>query len=98
MSAQGSTPKGPGTPLADAGSFLAERESDVKATDGPAGARRHPVGAEVVRDGVSFPVWGPDRRSVAVRVEGGEHPLGAGGDGYFAGLVRDARAGTRYHI
>ena len=61
-------------------------------------ARRYPVGAEIVGDGVSFRVWAPSRETVAVVVEGGgEHPLASEGDGYFSGLVH-VGAGARYRF
>src|SRR5262249_46337398 len=59
--------------------------------------RRLPVGAEVVGGGVSFRVWAPRRRSVAVVIEGGAAtPLHAEGNGYFSGLVPDPGEGTLY--
>ncbi len=60
--------------------------------------RRLPVGAEVQPGGgVHFRVWAPARRRVEVVTEGGPAAvLEAEGGGYFSGLVRDARAGTRY--
>src|SRR5262249_51687612 len=66
--------------------------------------RRLPVGAEVAPGGgVHFRVWAPKHRAVEVVLEAGP---GAGvvvalppeGDGYFAGLAPDARAGTRYRL
>jgi maltooligosyltrehalose trehalohydrolase len=61
--------------------------------------RRYGVGAEVVEDGVDVRVWAPTRRRVAVAhgADGKrttELPRQAGG--YFAGLVRELRAGDRY--
>src|SRR3954469_2744904 len=69
--------------------------------------RRLPVGAEVQPSGgVHFRVWAPHRREVDVVIEmphavGAErtvpaHRLGAEGNGYFSGLVADARAGNLY--
>src|SRR5687768_10360676 len=66
-------------------------------------ARRLPVGAELQpRGGVHFRVWAPERRRVRVRLEDGEpaeHALARDGtDGYWAGTVAAARAGTRYRF
>ncbi|MGQ0713947.1 MAG: malto-oligosyltrehalose trehalohydrolase [Gemmatimonadaceae bacterium] len=67
------------------------------------GARRLPVGAEVLGpDEVHFRVWAPRRRQVEVAIE---NPTGdvlrtvaleREGDGYFAGIVHEAGAGTLY--
>jgi maltooligosyltrehalose trehalohydrolase len=68
-------------------------------------ARRLPVGAEIdPRGGVHFRVWAPDSRRVAVLVYGNgaggarEHPLTPEPDGYFAGRVAGAGAGTLYRF
>jgi maltooligosyltrehalose trehalohydrolase len=64
--------------------------------------RRLPVGAELVPDGgVHFRVWAPRAERVDVVLEGGPgspdaQPLTADGDGYVAGIVHAAAAGTRY--
>lgn len=61
--------------------------------------RRFPAGAELAAGGgVHFRVWAPTRRRVDLVLEDGDgaHPLAAEGNGYFSGLVGDARAGTRY--
>src|SRR5437763_1827297 len=60
--------------------------------------RRLPIGADVVSGGVHFRVWAPRRKQVEVFLEDGVgvFPLAAEADGYFAGLVAAARAGTRY--
>ena len=67
--------------------------------------RRLPVGAEVVPGrGVAFRVWASQRTSVAVVIEAAEGApdaifrLSREGDGYFSGVVADARAGTRYRF
>ncbi len=63
--------------------------------------RRLPVGAEVAPEGVHFRVWAPARRRVEVVIEGepaGPAALEPEGNGYFSGLVRQARAGTRYRF
>ncbi|HWW60740.1 MAG TPA: malto-oligosyltrehalose trehalohydrolase, partial [Thermoanaerobaculia bacterium] len=60
--------------------------------------RRRSIGAEVVDGGVHFRVWAPPRRSVAAVIDGRDHPLTAEPRGYFSGLVREARAGTRYRF
>jgi maltooligosyltrehalose trehalohydrolase len=65
-------------------------------------ARRLPVGAEVVPSGgVHFRVWAPKQRSVAVVLRSGPGApatvaLSSADDGCFAGLIREAAAGTRY--
>jgi len=69
--------------------------------------RRLPIGAEVQpAGGVHFRVWAPRRREVEVIIEmphavdGGRtlpgHRLEAEGNGYFSGLVADARPGNLY--
>jgi maltooligosyltrehalose trehalohydrolase len=64
--------------------------------------RQMPVGAEVTPGGVHFRVWAPKRRRVDVVLELPDgpliHPLEAEGDGYFSGLVEEARAGHRYRF
>jgi maltooligosyltrehalose trehalohydrolase len=61
-------------------------------------ARHYPVGAEVQPGGgVHFRVWAPRRRRVEVAVEGGPTvALEPEEDGYFGGLVAEARTGSRY--
>jgi len=64
--------------------------------------RRLPVGAEIVGNGVHFRVWAPRSRRVSVHLDspsnGGTKivPLGAEADGYFSGLIADAKAGMLY--
>jgi maltooligosyltrehalose trehalohydrolase len=58
--------------------------------------RRRFLGAELVPGGVHFRVWAPGRREVAVVIGDRDHPLDREAGGYFAGLVPDAGAGTRY--
>ncbi len=63
--------------------------------------RRLPIGAEVQPDanggGVHFRVWAPDRKRVAVVIDGHATPLtpeddgSEGGRGYFSGLIDHAR-------
>ncbi|WP_243371684.1 malto-oligosyltrehalose trehalohydrolase [Geotalea sp. SG265] len=70
------------------------------------GARRLPVGAEVMADGgVHFRVWAPKHKLVEALVEGnlqGEPVerftvrLSAEGNGYFSGESRDAKPGDLY--
>ena len=64
----------------------------------PRTARRLPLGAEIVDEGVHFRVWAPARRAVSVRVAGADHALAREPDGYFSGTVPDAGAGTRYKL
>lgn len=66
--------------------------------------RRYPVGAEVhATNGVHFRVWAPKRNRVEVVTTPAAEAsrrlataLDEEGDGYFAGLVQSAGAGTRY--
>lgn len=61
--------------------------------------RRLPIGAERAPEGgVHFRVWSPGKRRVAVVVDGTESALERDADGYWAGLVPDARIGSRYRF
>ena len=60
--------------------------------------RRYPIGAELALGGVHFRVWAPSHESLAVVIDCREFPLERDGDGYFAGLVEEARAGTLYRF
>src|SRR5204863_220388 len=62
--------------------------------------RRLPVGAEVVPSsgGAHVRVWAPKRRRVDVMVGDRAHALAREPDGYFSGVVLEARAGTRYKL
>jgi len=66
--------------------------------------RRYPVGAEVMPDGgTHFRVWAPRCSTVAVILEhSGEQPvvvdLKSETEGYFSGLVGQAKAGTLYRF
>ena len=53
------------------------------------------LGAEVTPDGVRFRVWAPKRRRIEVMLEeaGLGVPLERAGSGYFAGLIKEAKAG-----
>jgi len=59
-----------------------------------------PFGANVVDGGVEFRVWAPDHASVDVVIYGPNAeeviPLAEEGDGWWAGTVEGAGAGTRY--
>ena len=61
---------------------------------------RLPFGANVVEGGVEFRVWAPGHRSADVVIygPGAEEviPLSREGEGWFAGRVEGAGAGTRY--
>jgi maltooligosyltrehalose trehalohydrolase len=61
-------------------------------------SRRLPVGAEVVDGGVHFRVWAPRAHLVEVVLDpgGSAVSLAAEADGYHAGLVASATAGTQY--
>src|SRR5690348_10478641 len=64
-------------------------------------ARRLPIGAEPQRGaGVHLRVWAPAASRVGVIVDGapGAVPLAAESDGYFAGTLANAAAGTRYRF
>lgn len=58
------------------------------------------LGSEARPEGVQFRVWAPRRKRVDVVLEDGgqQHnfPLQPQGDGYFGGLVAEARVGSRY--
>src|SRR4051794_32465715 len=71
--------------------------------------RRLPIGAELQpQGGVHFRVWAPRRKQVAVVLEvrppasgapqSAAFDLKAEADGYFAGYVEQASAGTLYHF
>ncbi|WP_236024927.1 malto-oligosyltrehalose trehalohydrolase [Arenibaculum pallidiluteum] len=65
--------------------------------------RRMPIGAEPFPDGVHLRVWAPDRQDVrACVVEGGRRGepvrLERDGEGYHAGVLPDAGAGTLYGL
>ncbi|HTG45308.1 MAG TPA: malto-oligosyltrehalose trehalohydrolase, partial [Verrucomicrobiae bacterium] len=66
--------------------------------------RRLPIGAEVIAaGGVHFRVWAPGSKRVAVEGQGlsGETPslaLTAESNGYFSGLLADAKEGFRYKL
>lgn len=61
--------------------------------------RRLPIGAEPGLAGTSFRVWAPERKTMAVIVEGREPiPLDADGGGYFAGTIEGLGAGARYRF
>jgi maltooligosyltrehalose trehalohydrolase len=67
---------------------------------GRAVERRLAVGAEVVRGGVHFRVWAPERSRIEVVVDGDPepHPLAPDGEGYWAGLGAGLRPGARYRF
>ena len=66
--------------------------------------RRQPIGAEIVADdGVHFRVWAPDHQDVEVLLESDNaspraFALEPEAEGYFAGAVQGASAGTRYRF
>ncbi|HUI81139.1 MAG TPA: malto-oligosyltrehalose trehalohydrolase [Bryobacteraceae bacterium] len=63
--------------------------------------RRYPIGAEVGPEGVHFRVWAPRRKTVEVVLEDGSagaHLLEREPSGYHAGLISEARAGSRYRF
>jgi maltooligosyltrehalose trehalohydrolase len=61
--------------------------------------RRYPIGAELADHGVSFRVWAPSRKTVAVVLENGTNrPLSREPTGHFSGLVPEAEVGARYRF
>lgn len=60
--------------------------------------RRLPVGAEPASGGVHFRVWAPKRKRVDVVMDGTATELANEPDGYFSGLIADARAGSWYRF
>jgi maltooligosyltrehalose trehalohydrolase len=73
---------------------------ESKVTAAPTVIRRLPIGAEVQPaangGGVHFRVWAPDRKRVAVVIDGHSTPLTREDDGYFSGLIPGAADGTLY--
>src|SRR5688572_11951046 len=65
-------------------------------------SRRFPIGAELTSQGTSFRVWAPRRRAVAVVGAQGdasfEQPLDREKNGYFSGVVSQAKAGATYRF
>src|SRR3954465_2340384 len=88
-----------GSKLMDA-DFAALRENETGARRGASAGilRRLPVGAEPLPGGgVHFRVWAPRVREIAVEIDGGPPiALKAEADGYYSGLVPEARPGLRY--
>ncbi len=59
--------------------------------------RRYPIGAETTASGTHFRVWAPERKNVAVVIEGrGETELTREESGYFSGEAAAVGAGARY--
>src|SRR3954462_15776689 len=59
--------------------------------------RRYPIGAEPAGAGASFRVWAPKRSRVQVVLHSGAATeLTRENDGYFSGVVAEARDGARY--
>ena len=62
--------------------------------------RRLPIGAEIFSEGVHFRVWAPHSKKVSVQlIAPGETkliPLESESDGYFSGLIPEARANMLY--
>ena len=73
---------------------------DLPATGGRFLKRNLPVGAEVFPEGVHFRVWAPQSKKVSVQllspVETKDIPLESETDGYFSGLVPEARTNMLY--
>ncbi len=59
-------------------------------------SRKLPVGAEVFDGGVSFRLWAPLHKTVAVVVAGQSHTLNPEDNGYFSGVVPGIGPGARY--
>lgn len=60
--------------------------------------RRLPIGAEIQAKGTHFRVWAPKGHSLEVAVEGNTYPLDREKNGFFSGLVEEAREGSLYHF
>lgn len=60
--------------------------------------RKFPIGAEVTPDGVHFRVWAPNSQNVSVQLNGESKTIALEpeSNGYFSGLVPEARAGMLY--
>jgi maltooligosyltrehalose trehalohydrolase len=58
----------------------------------------YPVGAQLHADGSAFRVWARDHKTVSVVVKNREYPLQLEDDGYFAGDVKEVRAGDTYRF
>lgn len=64
-------------------------------------ARRLPIGAEVLPEGVHFRVWATEAKKVEVILEGSTpqiFQLEAEEKDYFSGLIKEAAEGTRYRF
>ncbi len=55
-------------------------------------ARRRAIGAEVLDRGVDFRVWAPDHRDLSVLIGERDFPLDREQEGYFRGIIAEARA------
>jgi maltooligosyltrehalose trehalohydrolase len=64
--------------------------------------RRLPIGAEMLEEGVHFRVWAPLANTLEVVLEGSEKgdifSLQQEGQGYFSGLVQQAKVGSLYRF
>jgi maltooligosyltrehalose trehalohydrolase len=60
------------------------------------GGRKYPAGAELVGKAISFRVWAPEHRSIALVLDRGLVPLNREDSGYFSCWVEGLAAGTRY--
>ncbi len=64
-------------------------------------ARRFPLGAEVINDGVSFRLWAPDRQRVVIEFEDRRYAsveLNPQENGYFEGFAARIPPGTLYRV
>jgi maltooligosyltrehalose trehalohydrolase len=63
-------------------------------------ARRLPIGAEILAQGVHFRVWAPLRHKVEVVFDSGGDSISLTKEegGYFSGVAPEAKAGTRYRF
>ena len=61
-------------------------------------AGRKRLGAQVIQDGVQFRCWAPKPAQLDVVLEphGTVHPLTRGADGYWTGVIPEAKAGMSY--
>lgn len=71
----------------------------MRPTEAINSARRYPVGAEVVGNGVSFRVWAPSKKSMAVVLDDSrEIEAHADLDGYFSLYMDGLKAGALYQL
>lgn len=61
--------------------------------------KKMPLGAEIVKEGVHFRVWAPKCKKVEVFLDNGSlYPLMPEKEGFFSGIVKEAKGGTLYQF